>query len=67
MADVIVVPASRAGRRVFAAVMSAHARRAVRVGADADARAAVDGSIKVMGMVPKESAVKGSNRGALSS
>ena len=37
MADVIGVPASRAGRRARAAVMSAPARRAVRVGADAAA------------------------------
>ena len=37
MADVIGVPASRAGRRARAAVMSAPARRAVRAGADAAA------------------------------
>jgi hypothetical protein len=67
MAEVIGVPAARAGRRVPAAVTSAPARGAVRAGADAAARAAVDGFMKVMGWFPKESAVKGSNRRALSS
>ena len=62
MAEVIVVPASRAGRRARAAVMSAPARRG--------GRGRVSGRRRIYqghGDVPKENAVKGSNRRALSS